>query len=329
MSFLVSVIIPVYNAGENLRESIQSALDQDYSPIEIIVVDDGSSDNSLTIAESYENKIKLIKQKNAGASVARNTGLAEAKGKYIQFLDADDFLSKNKIRLQVEVLEKNENYIGLCPTVHFYHGENPFKLTVKHEWFKEGTDDPVDFLIKLYGGYPGYGGMVQPNAWLTPRSVIEKSGNWNPMRNPDDDGEFFCRVLLASKGVRYVPDVVNYYRKYRESGSLSSHRSYDACKNILKSIRLKSSNLLTRTNKIEARFALARIFYENALTFYPRYKDLANMAIAEANKILPEYKLNPYSSGIDFKLSKVIGWRNVKMLRHYFQPVINTIKGNH
>ena len=69
--------------------------------------------------------------------------------------------------------------------------------------------------MKLYTGNdikPGYGGMIQPNAWLTPRALIDKAGMWNEFRSPDDDGEFFCRVVLASAGIKFSDTGINYYR---------------------------------------------------------------------------------------------------------------------
>ena len=94
MAFL-SIIIPVYNAEKTVGYSIESVLAQKWDDIEIIVVDDGSSDGSLTICKEYEKKdtrIKVIHQENGGPGAARNTGLQNAKGDYISFVDADDYI---------------------------------------------------------------------------------------------------------------------------------------------------------------------------------------------------------------------------------------------
>src|ERR1700712_1603509 len=195
---LISIIIPVYNAEKFIAEAVTSAINQTYANKEVIIVDDGSTDNSLQIAKSFESaKVKVYSQQNKGASAARNKGLEVAKGDYIQFLDADDWLSNNKIEAQMEKLMISPGYIGLCGTIYFKEGTNPTKLSIKHEWIEEGSNAPVDFITKLYGGSligPPYGGMIQPNAWLTPREIIGKTGNWNEKLTLDDDGEFFCRV---------------------------------------------------------------------------------------------------------------------------------------
>ena len=117
---LVSVIIPNYNYGHFLAQSIDSVLAQTYPNIEIIVVDDGSSDDSAEVLMTYSDKIKWIKQSNQGVSAARNKGTAASKGELIAFLDADDVWLPEKIEKQVRVFHA-ENEIGLvhCGLVDF------------------------------------------------------------------------------------------------------------------------------------------------------------------------------------------------------------------
>lgn len=104
---LVSIVIPTYNCGKFISEAIESVLNQSYKYIEIIVVDDGSTDNTKVVLTKYEGKIKYIYQKNSGGTGARNTGIKEATGKYIAFFDADDLWGKEKLERSVEYLEKN------------------------------------------------------------------------------------------------------------------------------------------------------------------------------------------------------------------------------
>jgi glycosyltransferase involved in cell wall biosynthesis len=99
---LVSAIIPNYNYARYVGEAVESALGQTYPNIEVIVVDDGSTDNSLEVLEQYRDRIKIIDQKNSGVCVARNRGVAESAGEYIAFLDADDVWLPEKIEKQVE-----------------------------------------------------------------------------------------------------------------------------------------------------------------------------------------------------------------------------------
>lgn len=97
MNSLVSIIIPCYNAERWVAEAIQSCLDQTYSPIEIIVIDDGSTDKSLEVIKSFGHKIRWETGPNQGGNVARNRGLELAKAEWLQYLDADDYLLPDKI----------------------------------------------------------------------------------------------------------------------------------------------------------------------------------------------------------------------------------------
>ena len=112
---LVSVIIPTYNRAHLIRRSVQSVLNQTYKNLELIVVDDGSTDNTKEVIESIDDKrIVYIKQENQGASAARNTGIDLAKGKYIAFQDSDDIWHSNKLKKQIDVLNKNNADVVFC-----------------------------------------------------------------------------------------------------------------------------------------------------------------------------------------------------------------------
>ncbi|WP_010648178.1 glycosyltransferase [Oceanobacillus massiliensis] len=106
---LVSVIIPCFNSGEWMGETLSSVFDQTYPNIEVIVIDDGSTDNTKEIVLNYSDEILYYYQKNKGPSAARNLGAKKARGKYIAFLDSDDVWEDNKLSLQVGYLEKNKN----------------------------------------------------------------------------------------------------------------------------------------------------------------------------------------------------------------------------
>lgn len=317
---LVSIIIPVFNAGKYLDEAIRSALDQTWPRKEVIVIDDGSTDNSLAIAKTYENKqLKILTQKNKGASAARNLGIKEAAGEYIQFLDADDLLSKNKIESQINRLIAFPDHLALCGTVHFRIGTDPTSYPVQHDWYAQGTDNPVDFLLKLYGGPligPEYGGMIQPNAWLAPRSLVLKAGLWNEALSLDDDGEFFCRVILASKGIVYADDAINYYRKFDTNNSLSGRKDEHFLANSLKSTDLKTTYLLEHTTDHRAKMIVARQYYENAFSFYPEYKALAQEAERKARSFAPGYIYRPYQKGIKSTMANLFGWHLVRQLQY-------------
>ncbi|MDZ4154531.1 glycosyltransferase family 2 protein, partial [Methylicorpusculum sp.] len=164
---LVSVIIPTYNYGHFVLSTIDSVNKQDYPYIEIIVIDDGSTDNTQEILGSLPTII-YVRQENQGLSAARNHGINLAKGKYLQFLDADDLLGQSSIRKRVEYLEKNlyKNAV-ICRSTFFYNSilsENP--LLRIHEWYQPESNS-ID--LALY-----YFNIAPPHAFLIRKSVIDE-----------------------------------------------------------------------------------------------------------------------------------------------------------
>ena len=117
MEIKVSFVVPVYNAEKYLAKSIESMLGQSLKEMELILVNDGSKDNSLAICEEYakkDSRITVINKKNEGACIARNTGIARAKGKYIQLADADDYIDNNMLEEQYNLAEKNNAEVVMC-----------------------------------------------------------------------------------------------------------------------------------------------------------------------------------------------------------------------
>lgn len=123
---LISVIIPVYNVYDYVGKCIESVINQTYKELEIIVINDGSTDNSLDIIKAYEKKdkrIKVIDKKNGGLSDARNVGIDASTGKYIMFLDSDDFIDENMIKIMYENLKKYKKKISICNRYYYYEDD--------------------------------------------------------------------------------------------------------------------------------------------------------------------------------------------------------------
>lgn len=316
---LVSIIIPAYNAANHIAETIQSAINQTWTNKEIIVIDDGSTDETLKIIKSFDNQVlKVFQQGNKGAAATRNKGLSEAKGEFIQFLDADDILSADKIEKQVLAICHLTDALALCSTIHFEDQQvhTSFSPSPYEEDFLKTSDEPVKFLIKLWGGFDGKGSMIQPNAWLIPMPLIRKSGLWNEELSLDDDGEFFTRIILNSTGIVKVDDVFNYYRKFSGNNNLSSARSYDAFDRNFTSILLKRNELFKYSMDEYAKRAIARQLISLAVACYPRYINLTKKIIKEINK-LGKYKYAPISGGpITRKISVVMGWKTARLIQY-------------
>jgi glycosyltransferase involved in cell wall biosynthesis len=319
---LVSIIIPAYNSEKHLAEAIHSALAQTWQRTEVIVVDDGSTDNSLHIARGFETaKVKVITQKNAGASAARNAGLRTAGGDYIQFLDADDLLSADKIASQIACLDGAVTHLAICKTIHFNDGENYYPDTQSNNWFCDDSDDPVDFLIKLYAGdevLPGYGGMIQTNVWLTPRKLIDRAGPWNESLSLDDDGEFFCRVVLASEGIKFSRVGANYYRKFNHQQTLSAQKTKKATESAIAAIDLKYAHLKAKTDNPMVDRIFAKPYWWAGVLAYPQFKALSKYCIEKAESL--GYSGEKYVGGRGgHVLSAFFGWKAARVIASYRQ----------
>lgn len=120
---LISIIIPVYNAEKYLNECLDSIINQSLERFEVIIVDDGSKDNSKIIARKYEkldNRVRYIYQENSGVSEARNRGILEARGKYITFVDADDWIEPNMYEIMCDKIENNNSDMAMCNFIREY-----------------------------------------------------------------------------------------------------------------------------------------------------------------------------------------------------------------
>lgn len=323
MNPLVSVIIPVFNAERYLEKTLDSVFAQTYSNFEVILVDDGSTDTSLAIMEKgrHDKRLKIYSQKNKGASSARNLGLKKCSGKYIQFLDADDLISKNKLEVQVSELEKQEDHIAVCRTVSFLDDEDFFNKEFPEEnQYLFSTSEPQKFVYNLLGG-SGSINMIQPNAYLTPINIINKVGGWRNYICPDDDGEFFCRVLLASKGIRFTANAINYYRKFKEQTSYSVPKTAFAKRNQLLTIGLKEKYLRQFFDIKDVNKIIVQHYIDFAVFAYPSFNDFSKLALRKAKRTKEPYRLPKLGGkGVEFIKNK-LGWKVARIISFYFRAL--------
>ena len=311
-SSLVSILIPAYNAAPYIAETLDSALAQTWYNIEIIVVDDGSRDDTLAIAKTYESKrVKVISQKNKGASTARNRALKAAQGDFIQYLDADDLLAPDKIERQLKLSEfdRNSDYVASAEWARFFQNPSEAVFTPQTLW----TDmSPIDWLIAAWEKNL----MMHPAAWLVPRNISDSAGMWNENVSLNDDGEYFCRVILASQGVKFCTDAKSYYRS-GISGSLSGSKSRKAWESAFLSAELCTNNLLSVENSDRTRYACACYWQCFVFMAYPQAQDLIQNA--EKNvRSLGGCDLKP-EGGIMFKVMReVLGWKIAMQLQNLY-----------
>ncbi|MEO5925023.1 MAG: glycosyltransferase [Bryobacteraceae bacterium] len=216
MKPLVSILIPAYNSGEWITQTIESALAQSWLRKEIIVVDDGSKDETLSVARRFESaQVQVVTQPNQGAAAARNKAISLSQGDYIQWLDADDLLHPEKISDQLGALMAGPEPRTLLSGAwgHFSHSPERARFVPTELW---NDLQPVDWLIhKLSRNL-----FMQTGSWLVSRELSNAAGPWDTQMLSDDDGEYFCRILQASSRVCFVPTAKVYYRE-SGAGSLS------------------------------------------------------------------------------------------------------------
>jgi glycosyltransferase involved in cell wall biosynthesis len=278
MNPLVSILIPAYNAEKWIAHTITSALTQTWQNTEIIIVDDGSKDETLAIARSFESdNVKVFTKENQGAAATRNKAFSICTGDYIQWLDADDLLAPEKISKQMEALGDSPDPKLLLSGEwgSFMHLPSRAKFVPsglwcdlsKAEWLMRKMEQNV---------------YMQTATWLVSRELTEAAGPWDTRLLGDDDGEYFCRVLLASNGVRFVPGAKVYYRQ-AGPGSLSyignSNKKRDAQ---WTSMELHIAYLRSLDDSRRARAACVRFlqnwmgnFYPDRLDIFEKAKDLS------------------------------------------------------
>jgi len=204
MNRSVSIVIPCYNAAPFLREALDSTLRQTVPAAEVILVDDGSTDDSAAIAESYGPPVRVIRQANQGESVARNAGLAAARGEYIVFLDADDVLDAQLLEMQLRSLEGVTNGVACTGFAVFLDDtKKPFRTTMP----RAETYFPAIISANL----------APPSCWMSPKALILQAGCFHPSQRYFEDWDLNWRVGLAGATLVPVPLVGFYYRQHQKS----------------------------------------------------------------------------------------------------------------
>ncbi|RZL55312.1 MAG: glycosyltransferase family 2 protein [Pedobacter sp.] len=306
MKPLVSIIIPVYNAERYLSQTIQSAINQTWENKEIIIVNDGSTDDSLNIAKAFENTwIKVLDQTNKGAGSARNYGLRESSGDFIQFLDADDILNFDKIEHQLNILLDKPNCLIGCNWVRF-------KENIKNTIGPINPSHIINVNLSVYSWLIARETMVI-HAWLTPKKLINKAGGWNEELSYNDDGEYFCRVVALSEEVLFTEQTIVFYRT-EDINSMSTINSinkitsaYDAVQSF--EMVLKNFPVTLRSEK-----AIANAYKEILYISYPKYIDIYNLC--KKKSILKLADLEYDAGGLLATLVKnTLGWKFLKRLK--------------
>ena len=208
MKPLVSILISAYNAEKWIAEALESAITQTWPRKEIIVVNDGSTDRTGEIARRFASEnVLVLSTENRGSAAGRNHAFRLSQGDYIQWLDADDSLASDKIERQMAAMGEVDSKRTLfsSPWATFYYRTRAAHFIPTLLW---QNLSPVEWLLRKMSNNL----HMQTATWLTSRELAEAAGPWDTRLLCDDDGEYFCRVLLASQGTCFVATGGVFYR---------------------------------------------------------------------------------------------------------------------
>lgn len=308
MAPLVSICIPCYNAQTWIAAAVESALAQTWQPLEIIVVDDGSTDDSARVVHQFTNRgVRVLSQPNAGQSAAANAALRLARGDLIKFFDADDLLSPDMVERQVRSLAGCSQHLAYSEWARFQTDPAKAVFRIRPSWHDA---PPVEWLVETWADG---GPMMQCGQFLIPRALLDQVGGWDERLSLINDFEFFTRLILASEGIVFTPGARLFYRS-NVSGSLSAQRSAVAWRSAALSLRLGTDYLLRAEDSVGTRRAAGNILQGLVYSMYPNMPVLT----AELERRIAELGGSPLRAqggkGFQFA-SRVLGWKTARWLQ--------------
>lgn len=228
----VTVVIPNYNYGPFIAETLHSVLKQTYQDFEVIVIDDGSKDQSCQIVEDlklqFKGRLRLIRQKNQGVAVARNTGITAAQGEFIAFLDADDIWLESTLATTMKFLQDNSNYGMVYGNTEFFESKTGKILGRNH-----GEGSPkIPYTGKCVEKLFVRGNFIPLMTVLIRKSIFTYVGLFDPQFRVGEDLDLWMRIA-GKYEIGYIPQVLTRVR--RHGRSLTFHALAHAKVNILRS----------------------------------------------------------------------------------------------
>ncbi|MFI3302538.1 MAG: glycosyltransferase family 2 protein [Rikenellaceae bacterium] len=307
---LVSICIPLYNAEQYIADVIHKLQQQSYANIEIVIVDDHSTDNSLNIAKMYESdSVRVFTNPRKGGNAARNYAFSMSRGEYIKFLDADDYCSDNMIKAQVERLQADGTELSLAfsPVRMLHPGDVYFDPPRTLDY------DHTPGIELVYSILEGKGWNC-PHCHLMHRNLVTKSGGWDETILKNQDGEFFARVAEAADSALSVP---NEYAVWRQTGvGVSTKLSVAAHESVLRSFDTIATMLLAYRDDKQTRGLCASRLGQYVYVNYPSCKPVMAEIYRQLGELGEPFQL-PRRRVLK-ALSALFGWRlALRMIRKF------------
>jgi glycosyltransferase involved in cell wall biosynthesis len=325
---LVSTIIPVHNRPALLREAVASVLAQTYRPIEIVIVDDGSTDDTAAVADELARlssiPILVIRQANAGPGAARQRGLDQAKGSFIQFLDSDDLLLPPKFAAQVEALQRQpECQICYGPSLEENHALRPVQ--------RQGPMRATGMVRRTLFPY-----LLVERWWTTSsplyrRALLDQIGPWRSWIN-EEDWEYDGRAGATGAALAWVPMDVSVRRIHLLGGHLSDRGCEDPRKLAHRAMAKASLFKCARQAGVSNDSNEMRFFSRSAFLL-SRQCGLAGVAGPSRNlfQLALEASTPEVRASLEYRLyrllAKLLGWCGAARLSVYLHDLLTKLRG--
>ncbi len=327
---LVSILIPLYNAEEYIGDLLEWCLRQSYKNIEVVVVDDHSTDNSYSIAKRYESeRVHVLTNPKKGAQSARNYAFENSKGRFVKFHDADDYCSDNIILKQVERMLKDGDDDTIVFSSLYLIDEYGNKNT-KKAYNDKDYSNPIEYIYMSQK----YISLCCPHRYLLNRQTVEKVGGWKEDVLICQDGLFFTKAAEKASKMLYVDNEFAVWRVFNNNNKVHMKNTAKA-KNLIHTLCEIANTLLMHRNDVEARNAASsyigmHIFLgiDSFRPILPYVDEVCKQNGLEWTKIKsPRLGLLYSTLGWVRTTELIQGWKKVKMT--FSHAFCSSLKGQH
>ena len=286
---MVSVVIPAYNAGKCIARAVDSVLAQSYTNYEIIVVDDGSTDNTAEIVKSFGQKVNYIHQQNAGDAQARNKGIAAAKGDWIAFLDADDQWLPEKLRKQIDVLGRSRCLRWAA--TNRYQSDGQRKAPVGNESVIRKALNRLDYFPDYFAAAIAGKCPIITSTMMVHKELFQQLGNFESRWFRCADLDMWWRIAYVHPEIGYVPEplTINYFDAddaVLTERRILTKRGIETRKLLPKHLKLAEQHGCLNKFRPYARKILLR---DILVAVYHGFKDDARAMAEDVRELVPSY----------------------------------------
>lgn len=308
----VSVVIPSFNKGDLLRQTLESVLSQQGVSLDVVLIDDASTDGSWEIATEFRDRITAQRlDQNRGGPNARNVGASLSTGDYLMFLDADDLLEPGTLRGLVEALSSNPAHVAVCRWRQLREQDGEWVPLVHTKPLMPADGDLVRAWLTDNWYFP-------PCAVLWPRAVYESTGGWDEELQVLQDADLMVRALLRGTRLSLAERGQAWYRVHESGGSVSKIGDEASAVSRIRFLDNAAREAERLGRLAEYRESLGRAYFTLARTHAAHYPHIAAECILRADRYVGR---RPFSGSTMHRLLwRVLGLRRKESIRRWLMP---------